>query len=165
MTNSSAKLIFMCGKMASGKSTLARNLAERENAILIVQDEFLDKLFPGEITGIPAFVNSYSHLKDALTPLICALLKKGVSVVLDFAANTKDQRAWFRLLFERTNAVHELHLIDASDTLCKIQLEERSKHLPTGSPWTTAAEFESITAHFQSPSEDEGFNVVRHQRG
>ena len=28
-----AKLIFLCGKMAAGKSTLARELAERENAV------------------------------------------------------------------------------------------------------------------------------------
>jgi shikimate kinase len=57
-----AKLIFICGKMAAGKSTLARDLAERENAILLVQDELLDKVFPDEITDIPAFVNRYSRL-------------------------------------------------------------------------------------------------------
>jgi shikimate kinase len=27
------KLIFMCGKMAVGKSTLAKDLAEQENAV------------------------------------------------------------------------------------------------------------------------------------
>jgi predicted kinase len=52
MTNP-AKLMFMCGKMAAGKSTLARDLAERRNAILLVQDELLERLFPGEITDIP----------------------------------------------------------------------------------------------------------------
>jgi predicted kinase len=49
----SAKLIFLCGKMAAGKSTLARDLARRDDAVLLVQDEFLDHLFPGEITDIP----------------------------------------------------------------------------------------------------------------
>jgi hypothetical protein len=38
-----AKLLFLCGKMAAGKSTLSRELAERENAVLLVQDEFLEK--------------------------------------------------------------------------------------------------------------------------
>jgi hypothetical protein len=52
--STSAKLIFLCGKMAAAKSTLARDLAQRENAVLLVQDEFLD-LFPGEITDIPGF--------------------------------------------------------------------------------------------------------------
>ena len=40
--NSGAKLICLCGKMAAGKSTLARDLAEREDAMLLVQDEFVE---------------------------------------------------------------------------------------------------------------------------
>jgi shikimate kinase len=44
--STSAKLIFLCGKMAAGKSTLAIDLAVRQNAVLLVQGEFLDALFP-----------------------------------------------------------------------------------------------------------------------
>jgi len=66
--SSSAKLIFFCGKMAAGKSTLARNFADRENAVLFVQDDLLEALFPGEITDIQAFVQCYSRLKNAITP-------------------------------------------------------------------------------------------------
>jgi predicted kinase len=69
-----AKLIFLCGKMAAGKSTLARDIAERKNAILLVQDEFLDSLFPGEITDIPGFIDRSRRLRNALTPHVCALL-------------------------------------------------------------------------------------------
>jgi predicted kinase len=158
------KLIFLCGKMASGKSTLAKELAEREQAILLVQDELLDHLFPDEITDIPGFDKYSSRLRNALAPHVCALLSSGVSVVLDFPGNTRAQRAWFRGLFERVNAGHELHFVDASDALCKHQLRDRSQHLPPGTPWTTDAEFEAITAYFQPPSEDEQFNVVRHER-
>lgn len=159
-----AKLFFLCGKMAAGKSTLARDLAEREDAVLLVQDELLDHLYPNEITDIAAFIKCSSRLKHALEPHIAALLSKGISVVLDFPANTREQRAWFRGIFERANVDHELHFVDASDALCKSQLKSRSKNLPPESAWTTDAEFEAITAYFQPPSEDEGFNVVRHER-
>ncbi len=71
-----AKLIFLCGKMAAGKSTLARTLARQENAILLAQDELLDRLFPGEITDIPGYVKFSSRLNEALAPHICALLSK-----------------------------------------------------------------------------------------
>ena len=161
--SNSAKLIFLCGKMASGKSTLARDLARLENAVLLVEDEFLDRLFPGEISDIPGYVKYSSRLKNALGPHVCALLSKGISVVLDFPANTEAQRAWFRELFERANAEHELHFLNASDALCKSQLQERSKDLPAGTTWTTDAEFDAVTAYFQPPSEDEKFNVVRHE--
>ena len=159
-----AKLIFLCGKMAAGKSTLAKALAEREHAVLLVQDELLDHLFPEEINDIPGFVRYSSRLKNALGPHVCALLSMGVSVVLDFPGNTRAQRAWFRELFERAGARHELHFVDASDALCKRQLRARSTDLPDGAPWTTDAEFDAVTVYFQPPAVDEGFHVVRHER-
>jgi len=162
--NPSAKLIFFCGKMAAGKSTLAKDLAHRESAVLLVQDDFLDALFPGEITDIPEFLKCSSRLKNALAPHVCALLSKGISVVLDFPGNTKGQRAWFRVLIERANVEHELHFVDASDAMCKSQLRSRSAGLPGGTPWIRDADFEAISAYFQPPSEDEKFNVVRHER-
>lgn len=158
------KLIFMCGKMAAGKSTLARELAAQENAVLLVQDEFLTHLFPGEIVELPDFVKCSSRLRNALGPHIGALLSKGISVVLDFPGNTKAQRAWFRELFEQAKAEHELHYVDASDALCKSQLKKRSADLPVGTPWTTEAEFEAITVYFQPPVEEEGFHIIRHAR-
>jgi predicted kinase len=159
-----AKLIFLCGKMASGKSTLARELARREHAVLLVQDELLERLWPGEIVDLPGFVTRSSRLRDALGPHVCALLSRGVPVVLDFPGNTRSQRAWFRELFERAAVPHELHWVDAPDALCKRQLRARSRHRPPGTPWTTEAEFEAVTAHFEPPAEDEGFHVVRHAR-
>ena len=43
------------------------------------------------------------------------------------------------------------------------QLKERSKDLAAGTPWTRDAEFKAITVYFQPPSEDERFNVIRHE--
>lgn len=162
--NTSATLIFLCGKMAAGKSTLARELAEHHTALLLVQDEFLEHLFPGEITDMTGFFDRSLRLRNAITPHICAVLSKGISVVLDFPGNTRAQRAWFREIFELAHVGHELHFIDAPDAVCKRQLRERSRPLPPGAPWTTDAEFEAVTVYFQPPSEDEGFNVVRHER-
>ena len=160
-----SKLIFLCGKMAAGKSTLARDLAGRENAVLIVQDDLLDHLYPGEINDLKDFTRCSSRLGDALAPHVSVLLSKGISVVLDFPANTRAQRAWFRGILERSKAEHELHFVDASDALCKRQLRKRSSRLPPGTPWTREADFEAVTAYFQPPSQDEGFNVIRHERG
>ncbi|BCS31209.1 cell division protein ZipA [Luteitalea sp. TBR-22] len=160
-----ARLIFLCGKMAAGKSTLARELAAREGAVLLVQDEWLGHLFPGEIRSVADYLRCSARLRAALGPHVCDLLARGSTVVLDFPGNTVEQRAWFRELFERAGVAHELHLIVASDDLCKRQLRHRSRDLPPGTPWTTDEEFDAITAYFQPPSEDERFTVVRHERG
>ena len=159
-----SKLIFLCGKMAAGKSTLARDLAAREDAVLIVQDDFLDRLYPGEINDLKDFARCASRLRDALGPHVSELLSKGIPVVLDFPANTTAQRAWYRGILERAKVEHELHFVDASDALCKSQLRQRSKDLPPGTPWTTEADFDAVTAYFQAPRDDEGFNVIRHAR-
>lgn len=159
-----AKLILLCGKMACGKSTLARSLAEQEQAVLLAQDDLLAALYPSEIRSLADFVSRSARVREALSPHIVALLARGVSVVLDFPGNTVGQRAWFRELFERAQVPHELHVIDASDALCKHQLAERSRDLPPGTPWTTEAEFDAVTAYFQPPSDDEGYTLVRHQR-
>ena len=139
--NTSTKLVFFCGKMASGKSTLARDLAKQENAVLLVQDEFLDALFPGEITDLAGFLRCSARLRSALAQPVCDLLLRGISVVLDFPGNTKAQRVWVRELIERAHVEHELHFVDAPDALCKGQLAERSKSRPADAPWTTEAEF------------------------
>jgi predicted kinase len=159
-----AKLIFFCGKMAAGKSTLSKALAEQEQAVLLVQDEWLSHLFPGEILDVPDYIRCSARLNAALTPLIGSLLSKGIPVVLDFPGNTTKQRAWFRQLFDAAGVAHELHFIDAPDDVCKRQLRERSAGLPPGTPWTTEAEFDAITSYFQPPAADEGFNVIRHER-
>lgn len=158
------KLIFLCGKMAAGKSTLARELAQRENAVLLVLDDFLERLFPGQIADIASFVTYSTRIRDALAPHICSLLSMGTSVVLDFPGNTRNQRSWFRQLCQQAGAEHELHFIEASDEICKRQLRERSNDLPPGARWTTDADFDAITAYFESPAADEHFNVIRHER-
>lgn len=159
-----AKLIFFCGKMASGKSTLAKELAAREGAVLLNQDELLERLFPGAVIDVASYSNYSSRLNGAIGPHVSALLSLGTSVVLDFPGNTRAQRAWFRQLFEQAGADHELHFIDAPEALCKRQLKERSRDLPPGTPWTSEAEFDLIMGHFLPPSEDEGFNLIRHHR-
>lgn len=165
MAERKGTLHFFCGKMAAGKSTLSRALAAQERAVLLVEDEFLERLFAGQIIDLAAYVTYSSRIRDALGPHIVALLAMGVSVVLDFPGNTRRQRAWFRRLIDDAGADHELHFLDAPDALCLRQLKERSKELPPDTPWTGEAEFHAVTAFFEPPAAEEGFRVVRHERG
>jgi predicted kinase len=157
------RLLFFCGKMAAGKSTLSRQLAVQENAVLLVEDEFLERLFPDQITDLRAYVTCSSRVRDALAPHIVSLLRMGVSVVLDFPGNTRGQRVWFRQLIEASGADHVLHFVDAADELCLRQLAARSEHLPPGTRWTGEAEFKAVTAYFEPPAIDERFDVILHQ--
>lgn len=160
------KLLFMCGKMAAGKTTLSRSLAATERGVLLVQDDLLERLYPGEFVDFAAFLKQSARLRTTLAPHIVSLLSFGMTVVLDFPANTRRSRAWFREIFERASADHELHFIVASDELCKRQLKQRSRdlNLALGTKWTTDADFDEVTSYFEPPATDERFNVIRHER-
>ena len=65
--NNKPTLHFFCGKMAAGKSTLAKTLAKKHNAVLLVEDEWLSELYPEEITNIPDYLEYSSRLKNVLS--------------------------------------------------------------------------------------------------
>lgn len=159
------RLYFFCGKMASGKSTLAKRLAEREQAVLLSQDELLDTLFPGLIVNVASYLEYAGRINKMLAPHVASLLSKGLSVVLDCPANTRYQRAWFRGIIDAAGVEHELHFVDTPDATCKAQLKARSAHLPEGTKWTTDEDFELIASHFRAPEDDEQFHVIGHARG
>lgn len=157
--NQKPTLHFFCGKMASGKSTLAQSLAKENHAILMAEDVWLSMLYPEEINEFNDYIKYSRRLKSILSPHIQDILLQGTSIVLDFPGNTPLQRNWFRSIFESVEANHLLHYIIASDELCKQQLRIRSKDKPEKSAFTTEAEFEAITKYFQPPTAEEGFNI------
>ena len=52
-------LIFFCGKMGAGKTTLSLQPAQELNAVLISEDDWLASLYPNEIKDF----NEYLHLE------------------------------------------------------------------------------------------------------
>lgn len=153
-------LHFLCGKMASGKSTLSKKLASDHNAILISEDIWLSKLYPEEISSFDDYLQYSPRLKQVLSQHVQNLLEQGISVVLDFPGNVPSQRQWFRSIFEAAKVNHILHYINAPDSLCKNQLRQRNTEKPEGSMIMSEAEFDYITAYFQPPIADEGFNMI-----
>jgi len=155
-------LHLVCGKISSGKSTLASRLAGNPKTVLISEDAWLTALFPGEIKDLADYVRCSGRLKAALGGHIQALLIAGNSVVLDFPANTVESRLWMISLFETAGVAHELHFLDVSDEICKARLCARNaagEH-----PFkTTDEEYDLISSYFVAPTEEEGFNIIRHK--
>ena len=50
----------------------------------------------------------------------------GLSVVLDFPANTVANRHWMRGIFDRAGVAHRLHFLDVPDAVCKKRLRLRN---------------------------------------
>ena len=58
-------LIFFCGKMGAGKSTLSHEIASKEEAILLSEDEWLKNIYSEEIVNFElSYYLHYSQLKS-----------------------------------------------------------------------------------------------------
>ena len=159
-TSVTPTLHLVCGKIASGKSTLTARLAEAPRTVRISEDSLLALLYPGQIASMADYAACAARLRAAIAPLALQMLQAGASVVLDFPANTPASRAWMRDLFQQAGVPHVLHYLDVPDEECKARLRQRNA---SGlHPFSTSdAEFDAITRHFVPPSDAEGFHVVR----
>ena len=92
MSSKLPTLHLMCGKIASGKSTLSAQLAASEQAIVISEDTWLNALYHDHLSSIADYVQCMSKLRSIIGPHVVSLLNSGVSVVLDFQANTIESR-------------------------------------------------------------------------
>lgn len=156
-----ATLYLLCGKIAAGKSTLGRRLAARPATLLIVQDHWMSNLFPADVRTIEDFVRFSARLRAAMGPHIIDILRQGLSVVLDFPANTVTYRNWMRSLITQAEVVHELHLLDFPDTICKQRLRQRNAE--GEHPYQVSeATYDLFTNYFVPPGSEEGFNIVVH---
>jgi predicted kinase len=155
-------LYLLCGKIGAGKSTLARQLAARPATLLISEDHWTSTLFADELKSIEDYGRLSARLRAAMAPHIVDILRQGLSVVLDFPANTVRQRAWMWSLIAEAKVPHELHHLDLPNEICKQRLRKRNaggQHQFQVSD----AEFEQFTAHFVPPGPDERFNVIVHE--
>jgi predicted kinase len=155
-------LYLLCGKIAAGKSTLARRLAAKPATVLASEDHRTSSLLLDDLKTIDDYDRFSARLRAAMGPHVIDLLRKGVSVVLDFPANTIEFRSWMRSLIDQSGAAHELHYLDVPDAICLQRLQERNadgKH-----PFQVGEEdYALFTSYFAPPGPEEGFNIVVHR--
>lgn len=158
-----ATLHLMCGKIASGKSTLAKTLAVQHRAILLSEDKWLASLYPGAINSVTDYAGYSLRIRSVLGPLVVDMLESGVSVVLDFPANTIASREWLLGLAETARMAHCLHYLDVDDEECRARLHVRNR-LAEHDFAASDAEFDLITSYFRAPGTDEGLVIVTYPR-
>lgn len=152
----------MCGKAGAGKSTLAASLAAQHAATLITEDIWMVRLFGDQMKTFDDYLRFAPRVRSVVGPLTVDLLGAGRNVVLDFPANTRVSRQWFRTLFEQARADHTLHFMDTPDRDCLQRIGKRNEERPEGSHHLTEETFFQVSAYFQPPLADEGFRVRRY---
>lgn len=156
-----ATLHLLCGRIAAGKSTLARQLAAGPRTMLFSLDEWMSTLYPIENRTIEDFVRLTARVRAVAGPLVVDLLRRDVSVVLDFPANTVLWRTWMRSLFTQAGSGHVLHVLDVPDGVCRERL--RARNAGGEHPYEVSEEtYDLFMSYFVPPAPGEGFTIVVH---
>jgi predicted kinase len=163
MMRGMATLHFLSGKAGSGKTTLARQIAQAERALLICEDEWMSRL-ADPIENLQQYLAAAARIRTVIAPLTFDLLKLGTSVVFDFAGNTVRDREWVRSIFQRAKADHRLHYMRIDEATCKIRVQHRNALKPEGVFFgvVTEAQVDEVNRFFAPPSGEEGFTLVVH---
>ncbi len=157
---SKGALIFFCGKMGAGKTTKSREIAEARNAVRVSEDEWLEEVYPRKITSLEDYIEYSALLRPPIKKLVQSILMTGTDVVMDYPANTIQQRRWFRSIFSEIQAPHDLIYIDLPNELCIERIAKRRAEQPERAASDTVEMFEQVTRYFAAPTFDEGFNTT-----
>ena len=150
MATSTTRLVLICGLPASGKSTLARQLAAQFPAVRLDKDEWVTQL------GADVWDDEFRvRLERQLWALTQTLLALGQSVILEWGHWGRAERDEKRLGARALGVGVELHYLDVALEV----LIERAERRTVSGEWTaspmTRAHFETWSTIFQPPDSAE----------
>lgn len=126
-----AKVIMVCGKICSGKSTYAEHLRKQNNAVLLSIDEIMLAMF-GQYVG--EMHDEYvARTEKYLFGKSLEIIESGINVVLDWGVWTRSERAEARDFYKSRGIAYELHYIDISDAVWRERIAKRNKLISEGS--------------------------------
>jgi predicted kinase len=143
-------LILLCGLPGSGKTTMAKRLADEVPAVRLCPDEWMTEL------GIDLFdEKTRLRLERLFWQLAQNLLRLGQSVILESGFWLRSDRDEKRLGARTLGAAVELHYLDVPlDELCQ-RLEIRNGSATWGTAPITREMLEEYAPFFQTPDPDE----------
>ena len=119
-----SKVILICGKICSGKTTYAKDIAKNINAVILSADELMLTLF-GQHVGekhdeMVEKTEKYLYKKSV------ELISNGLNVILDWGFWTKEERLTAIKYYTNMGIKAEWHYIETDDITWKKYLEKRN---------------------------------------
>ena len=125
-----AKVILICGKLCSGKSTYAEKLRAESPAVLLSIDEIMLALF-GLYAGEKH--DEYAErTKQLLYEKSVEIVEAGMDVILDWGFWRRDERAAAKAFYGLRNIPCELRYLDVCDDVWKERIEKRNLAISAG---------------------------------
>ena len=165
-----AKVIILCGKIASGKSYYAEKLSEQTGAVILSVDELMLEL-SDSCLGL-SHDDTARRCEKYFYKLSEQLIAKNIDVIIDFGYWSRAERNEAKDYFNARAIEIELHYIIVDEQIRLKQLDKRNEMLllrqktsVSGRVYIIGEELRNrLDSKFQEPSPEEGFIGVRTAR-
>lgn len=151
-----AKVILICGKICSGKSTYAQSLRRQQCAVLLSVDEIMLSLFGQHVGDMH---DAYAaRTREYLFNKSLEILETGVPVILDWGFWNQEDRMFARQFYQSHRIPCEFHYIDVSDETWHTRLRKRNQDILDGKTRAYYVDENlsaKVDALFQVPGRDE----------
>lgn len=125
-----AKVILICGKIASGKSYFADKLKKENNAVILSCDELFKMIFKDDQgekhDEITKRIREYIYKKSV------EIVRAGTDVILEFGFWSRENRKSVSEYYKQCGIQTEWYYIMISDDDWKLNINERNKEVLAG---------------------------------
>jgi predicted kinase len=139
-------LYVLVGLPASGKTTLALELAATRRALLLSPDEWMIPLF-----GQPDTDGRRDVLEGRMISLALQALRLGVSVALDFGVWARHERTALRALADQSGARCELVYLEVDVGTQRDRVAERLRRAPDSAYPISESDLAAWRSLFEAP--------------
>ncbi len=152
-----AHLLF--GFLGAGKTTLAKELEWRHDAVRFTPDEWMARLF-GEDPQADLFEMKAATILDLMEPLWLRCLGLGNDVVLDYGLWRRSERDHIRGLVQGCRARSLLYSVECPEAVARMRVERRNREAHR-SLFIAPETFDLLKLRFEPLQQDESFQVGR----
>lgn len=152
-----SKIIAICGNICCSKSYYAKQIKEKENAVILSIDEATYDLIDNEQGG---FYNAFAEIVNKyLMKKAVEIVKAGCNVILDWGFWTKAERQETTKYFNQFGIDVELIYVGIVQLRWKQLIEEQNKKIKNGNGgsdfYVDEGLMEKLLSKFEEPTRDE----------
>ena len=158
-----AKIYILCGKIASGKTTYAKELKKTMKAVILSHDDLMLKLYDGCLGS--NHDEAVRRISDYFYNLAEELIALDTNVIFDFGYWTKSERLYAKEYFSDKGIDIEVHYLKTSDSQRFKWLDHRNRSLAEATSRVYIIENnlrETLDKKFEDPTEDEVHKIITH---
>lgn len=151
-----AKVFMICGKICSGKSTQAKKIRSRCQAVILSVDEIIRALFGQDVGKV---LDDYvDKTKKYLYQKSLELIDSDIDVILDWGFWTREEREYARCFYSSRNIECEMQYLDIDSDEWRMRVQKRNQSVQeqkSSAYYVSEGLVDKFENVFQKPERDE----------